>query len=327
MKSFETKTTRFLASRSCAILLMVLGLFAAVAGYRPTAVDAGLNSGPVFASPSMWIADPAVRFGTGLFLTVGVLALMDALNRVFNLLRTPSLLFLGLFMVMQAATPALIGSAIGGVVLNVAVLGVLTVIYTTYLAPKLTRRVFLVFFVLSALLLCDYVYAVYIAMFLLSFSQMRCSGPRMLLSAAVGIIAPAWIVFGLGLATPGDVHWPWPETLLTSLDRGRLVTLLVTVGITVIGGFLLCAMNMVKIYSYNAKDRSFSGLLMMLTLGTAVAVLVDFRNCMAYMSLLNCLMAFQVGLFFRVNANRRAYIVVCGMLLCYAVIYFVNLWV
>ena len=65
---------------------------------------------------------------------------------------------------------------------------------------------------------------------------------------------------------------------------------------------------------------------MMLTLATALFILIDFRNSPTYLPLLNSLAAFQTGLFFRVNASRRGYVPVVCLFVIFAAIYFCNLW-
>lgn len=327
MRPVEVKITRFIAGRPGAVLLMALSLAACLAAFGsaqsfPTGSDAGIAC----ATPLDSIASHALRFCIGLGLTGAVTALMESINRTFNLLRTTQLLFLGIFTALQCASPIIINCQLSGVLLNLVVLGVMAAFFTTYQQPGNTKRVFLAFLIMSALALGCYPYIAYILLGFTAFSQMRCLGPRMILAALLGIVTPVWIALGFGWLDFTDFHMPRPEGIFDTLPRPRLVTLIVTVGLTVISSFLLCAVNMVKIYAYNAKDRALNALLMTLTLATALAVLVDVRNAPMYLSLLNCLMAFQVGLFFRVNAARRGYIVVLAILFIITIIYFCNLW-
>ncbi|MCM1484566.1 MAG: hypothetical protein NC043_09545 [Muribaculaceae bacterium] len=327
MRPAEVKITRFIASRYCAILLMVMGLLACVGGYGtgsalPLEGDAGFVS-----VKGLWsISDKMVRFVTGLILVAGVTVLMDCINRGFNLLRTTQILFMGIFVAMQSATPLIVGGMPSSVLMAAVILGTMAVIFTTYLQPRLTRRVFLMFVVMSALCVANYAYIWYILLFMASFSQMRTMGPRMLLAALLGIITPLWINLGMGWITLGELHLPRIDSVIVQMSRPRLVMLIVTVGVTVVTSFLLCAVNMVKIYAYNAKDRALNGVLMLLTLTTSLAILIDFRNAPSYLSLLNCLTAYQVGLFFRVNAARRGYVAIIGILICFTAIYLCNIW-
>ena len=235
MRPVEVKITRFIAGRYCTVLLIVLGFLACMASYgsRAAAPMSG-NPGIAVTSPLSDGLTPLVQFLIGLGLTAAAVWLMEFINRSFNLLRTTQTLFLGMYVVLQSATPLLIGASADALLMNVVVLASLAVIYTTYLQPSLTRRVFLIFCIMAALMLTNYVYLLYILLFLLSFGQMRCMGPRMVIAALLGIITPAWIGLGLGFIAPADIHLPTLPGVIGELPRTRLVMLIITVGGTVI---------------------------------------------------------------------------------------------
>lgn len=328
MRPTETKISDFLQGKPCTMLMLAAALFAAVSGFgdSPPAPYLG-DSGFAIPSPNNWFPEPAASFFIGLLLTAAVILLMEMLNRVFNILRTSSLMFIGVFAVMQCATPLIISRLTSALVLNVVVLAVLATFYTIYMKPRLTRRVFLAMAVMSALAMADYVYTIYIFLFLLAFGQMRCVTARMYLASLMGIATPWWIASGFGWIDLSSIHWPHPATVFSQFSKGQIIMFVITVGITVISQFLLCVSNMVKIYSYNAKARAISGLLMMFSLATAVAALVDFGNATAYISLLNCFTAFQIGQFYLINQQRRGYIAVLAALVIFSTIFVVNLWV
>lgn len=328
MRAGEIKLSRFINSKPFAIAVVVVALVLAAFGAEHAAYpDGSADGGFVFPSPDVWLAPGAVRLTVNLLLLVANLLLLEELNRTFNLLRTSSLLFLAVFTVMECATPALVGSLTSALLLNLVILGVVATFYTLYQRPKLTRRVFLAFCIMSALSLFDYIYVIYIIFFLPAFSQMRVNYPRMFLAALLGVVTPWWLVWGAGLMPPGAPHIPDMSTLFDNgnLTHQQQILTIVTVGFTVILCFLLSVTNMVKIYAYNAKSRALNGLLTMFSLVTVVATLVNFGNATNYLSLLNCLTAFQFGLFFRSNENRRAYIAVLIILAVYISLFIFNL--
>lgn len=327
MKRAENKISDFLKSRSGMMLMTFIGLAGALLAYDPEAPTPFLGaSGFVWTSADSWLPTAAARFGAGIGLTVVIGALMELINRTFNLLRTSSLLFIGIFVVMQAATPPVMSQLTSSLLLNLTVLYVAATFYSVYMRPRQTRRIFLAFCIMSAGSMADYRFALYALVFMLSFQQMRCPSPRMYLAALMGIITPWWIALGFGLTADAGIHWPVTKSIFEVLDKTQLILMLVTVGVTVILGFLICSSNMVKIYSYNAKNRALSGLLAMLSLFTATATLADIANAPGYLSTLNCLTAFQAGLFFRIVENRRGYIYILSLTAIYIAIYFCNLW-
>lgn len=327
MRQIETKISNALLSRPATVAMMVIALLGALVAHGRVEMHEYLaDAGFAFPSPNEWLPQPTVKFLAGIALTAIVCVEMEMLNRIFNLLRTTTILFLGLFAVMEFATPMLVGSVISGLLLNVIVLGVLATYYTCYQSPRQTKRVFLSMCIMSALSLCDYVYAIYIALFVLGFNQMRCNNPRMWLATFMGLVTPWWLAWGFSLS-PGGFHWPDGVSIFGEMDKEHLIMTIVTVGITIVGQFLLCASNMLKVYSYNARSRSMSGLLMMLSLATALAALFDFGNALAYLTLLNCFTAFQMAQCVHINSHRRGYLLVVVTILIYAAIYFCNLWI
>lgn len=326
LRPFEIKVTRFVGSHAFSFLLMAIALMGALIGYTTMPSPYAGDGGPVFDSPDTWLPALSASFVAGVILTAAVAGMMEMTNRVFNLLRTPTLLFLGLYAVMQAATPLVVCRAPSGILLNLVVLSVLASFYTTYQRPLRTRRIFLSFCIMSALAMADYVYFIYVCLFLLAFGQMRTASARMYLAALMGIVTPWWITWGFGLM-PDGIHMPVTHSIFTELDSPRVILMTVTVGITVIGLFLLCVSNMMKVYSYNAKARAMSGLLMMLSLATAIAALVNVSNAPAYLPVLDCFVAYQATLCFKTNEKRRGYIMVAALLLVYIIIYAFNIWI
>lgn len=330
MRAAEVKISRFLNSRPFAILTVLIGLILASVGAEQSAYTPGLaDGGFVFPSPDVWFHVGTVRVVLNILLLIVNILLLAEINRSFNLLRTSSLLFLAVFSIMECATPSIVGELTSALLLNIIVLGIIATFYTLYQQPNLTRRIFLVYFIMSALCMCDYIYVIYIIAFLPAFSQMRVSSPRMFLAALIGIVTPWWIVWGAGMMPESTPHMPDMSTLFDANNgnpQERIITI-VTVGITVIFCFLLSVINMVKIYAYNAKSRAFGGLLTILSLITALATLVNFANATHYLSLLNCFTAVQFGLFFRSNENRRAYLLVILIMAVYISLFISNMMI
>lgn len=327
MKRAESKISNFIKGRSATALMIAAGLAAMVGGYDAAAALPQLGtSGFAFPSLDDLMGGSELRPVLGIALSVIVGLMMFSINRNFNLLRTESPLFLGIFAILQGATPVISGQLAASVLLTIVVLGVLATFYTIYQRPRYTRRVFLAFCIMAAGTLVDYVYAFYSLIFLLAFYQMRCPSARMYLAALFGMVTPWWIALGFEFTTLGSVHFPDTHHIFSLLEKAQLVMMLVTVGVTVICCLLVCSTNMVKIYSYNSKARALSGLLAMLSLFTAIATLVDIANAPAYLSTLNCLTAFQVALFFRIVESQRGYVYILSFIAVYAAIYLCNIW-
>lgn len=327
MRPTEQKITAFLESAPATVAIAFVAFMAMMLGVNePMPGVYGSGTGLLWESANQWISSAGFRVVVDIVLLGLICFGMGVLNRNYNMLHSTSVLYVALFMVLTAATPLIAARLTGSLIVCLVILAVVGCFYSVYMRPRRTRRIFLCFAVMSALSMADYAYLVYMIGFLAAFSQMRVATRRMLLAALMGIITPWWIVLGSGIADFSEIHLPHSPGIFSEMQRGELVVMIATVGVSVIACFLLCASNMVKIYTYNARARSISGLLIMLSLLTALLTLVDFGNSPQYLATLNCLTAFQLAHFFSINAQRRSYVVVCVAILIYAIIYFLNLW-
>ncbi len=88
--------------------------------------------------------------------------LLIYINKHYNVLRSISYLFAGLFLVMEAALPTLFVHMSDGIFIAVVVLLSLIPLYTTFQDSERTRRVFLSFCIVSAGALVDITCAAYL---------------------------------------------------------------------------------------------------------------------------------------------------------------------
>ncbi len=268
-------------------------------------------------SASQWISDRMLSAAVNVLLVGGCCVLMALVNKVYNLLRTVSLMFVGLFAIILAATPALFITLGSGLILTLCTLLCVMLLYSIYQEPYRTRRVFLVFFILACGCLCDYAFVPYLAVFLVGCSQVRCLNLRTLLAAFIGIITPVWILWGVGLLDLSTFSMPQFSLIFKAGDVVDELPTLVCVGITLCAGMIIGCVNLMKIIAFNARSRAFCGLLCMLGIVTGTLCIVDFNNIAAYAPLLDCCTAFQAGLFMRLYEHKRAYLVILLLIILY----------
>lgn len=326
MKQYEHKITRFIKSRPCTLLAAIAAIVAICVAQPyceplPAPHDTGL-----IAQAARWVLPSAATLGISLALMICAMTMLVVINRSFNLLRTTSLMFVGLYMVMQCATPAASVQILADTVINILILWTMLILYSAYQSPKLTRRLFLAFCILAAGGLWQYALAAYIPVMIIGCVQMRCLTPRTLLAALIGIITPAWIAWGLGLVSLYDFRLPSPPPLSQTLHNPAAFKVLCAAAFTIIAGIILTVTNLVKVYSYNAKARAVNGLFATVTIFTLIFCIADIANISAYISTLNCCIAVQAALFFRINAERRGYLPILLMTAAYIAFYTWNLW-
>ena len=174
-------------------MLMALMSVAAAGGayiQAPTMAP-GAGWGPLMFSFAEWFSKiPPVSLAVAVALNFFIALLLIYINKHYNVLRSISYLFAGLFLVMEAALPTLFVHMSDGIFIAVVVLLSLIPLYTTFQDSERTRRVFLSFCIVSAGALVDITCAAYLIALFVGCFQMRCITLRTMRAAVWGIITP-----------------------------------------------------------------------------------------------------------------------------------------
>lgn len=269
------------------------------------------DRGIVFPSANLWIASHQVEMWVNVAATIGVAAMMTALNRSYNLLKAMTLLDSSFFLAMSLTTPWLLMQFYTGTPLSVVLVLCLFLLYSTFGGnPWAPQRIFLIFFILSGMTMTQYCYAVYIPVFIVGCWQMRIANGRTIVAMLLGLVTPWWIVLGSGLVNPASVHVPRFADLFSSFDIGASIRIYVAVffsALMLIGGWVL---NFPQMIAYNAHMRAFNGTLSLLSLVTLLAVVADFINVSVYAPVLYMCAAFYLGRFFALHKRPRSFIAI-----------------
>lgn len=291
-------------------------------GVIPLQGDKGL----VLPSPNHWMAPGTGSLAVSLAVNIAVAMLTVYLNRAFNVMRSMTMLFAGLFFVMQAATPSLVTRFYGGIMVALVMVVCAILLFSIYGEPGRTRRVFLIFFIASASALCQYVMLFYIPLLLIGCVQMRVLNLRSFLAAVVGVVTPPWIGFGLGLLSVENLRWPDFVSYFSTMGDTEIMPIVATVGFTSFMGLVFTMFNLVRVFSYNSRTRAYNGFLSLTLFTTVVLTVFDFADMVAYVPLLNCSAAFQMGHFFSLRRSKRSYLGVVALIAAYGALYVWNLW-
>lgn len=321
----EITITRLIKSRPFALLLMIVAAAAAFAfafttgnAYQLLSPDMELLQLPQLSN--------SATIGLCMALNAGVVIVMSLVNGQFNLLRTTSWLFLSMWMMSQLGTPGIMTHASIGLWATLGILACIWISVSIYQQPAQTKRVFLLFFIITCLGCFNYAYWAYLPVFLAGMAQMRAVSLRSLLAAGVGIVVPAWLLWAFAVVDFADVTLPRFDFTSLAMLKANPVAAIATV-FTLVTGLIMMSANMVKVYGYNALTRAHNGLLLLVWLVTALLCVFDFGNLWATLPLLNCTTAFQTGMFFRIYARQRAYLPVILMITVYTTLYVLTIWI
>ncbi len=307
----ETDITPLFHTRWCFLLLIILAAGGTVFAYlcgdiMPLDADTGF----VLPAADTWITDKLTSMYFGIGLSILCALFIGYLNKEFNIIRHMTRLFAGLFILMQGAYPSIMGQLYDGTVLCALLLLSIVPLFASFQNPRDTRRVFLAFCLISLGSLCDVSYIGYILVFLIGCIQMQCLKFKAFLAMLLGIITPYWIVFGAGIAQFSDLQMPEFISIFHSMPRGDALILLVYAGLTMFLGIVAGVLNLVKVYSYNARTRAYNGFFLVLFLCSCILAVVDFRRFTVYIPIINLTSAFQIGHFFAINSQKRAYLLI-----------------
>lgn len=284
------------------------------------------NTGFLLPSADQWIPDRGVSMLVGSSLSVVIAVFIGYLNKSFNILRNITWLFAGLFILMQGASPSIMGQLYDGTVMCLLMLIAIVPLFTAFQNPDATRRVFIAFCLISFGTLFDIAFAGYLVMLFLGCLQMQCLKLKAFLASILGIVTPYWIVGGAGLLSPHDIRVPEFTTLFHSVPDSGTVLMLAYGGLTMFLGVVAGVFNMVKVYSYNARTRAYNGFFIVLFLLSCIFALVDYERFAVYLPMINLTAAFQIGHFFVINDQKRSYIPLLVIICLYIILYCCNLF-
>ncbi|MDE6277175.1 MAG: hypothetical protein K2M06_03615 [Muribaculaceae bacterium] len=298
--------TRFVHSKGFAGLMLGLALGAFILTYSlglytPVSADKGL----ILPSANEWIAPGPADLLISLAANVALVLAAALTAKFFNILRSQTALPMALFATLQMATPGLGVQFYTGTALAIAVAGCLMILFSCYRCPVRTRRIFLIFLILSTGCATQYCYVLYIPVFLLGCGQMRIFNSRTIVAALLGLITPWWIMGACGLLRPDTIHMPELVNIFSQIPSASAISLLTAVGLTallLVGSF---TMNVMKTIAYNARARAYSGAFATLSLATLIGMAIDYQNLISYVPLLNYCASFETAGYFSTHRGER----------------------
>lgn len=316
------KRLYYIETRGFALLMLLTGILAIVLAYVTGATHSYAQPrGFLYPSPSQWIADPAWSTAAACLLDALAFLMLFVMNRTFNMVRDAGYLPAGMFMVLQGASAVYTGSFSGGTLMMIVLLIGIALFFTIYQQPQQTRRILAVFTLLGAGALTQYGFVPYVLVFIVGCFQMRVMNMRALIALLAGLLVPAWIVLGSGLEPLGALRWP--EFVNPFADGLSMIdaALLAGVAISLITGLVCGVMNMMTVFTRNARTRAFNGLIACAGIVTGAMCVADFTNLTFYIPALNITTAYQVGFFYSVRRNKPARIAIVVLCALYAATY------
>ncbi len=321
--------TQFLHNRYGAFFMILIAIAGVSFAYSsgkvyPIEGDYGL----LIPSPNNWIKPGLLSMIVSIVLNLLVAFSAINLNKQFNTMRSLSMLVAGGFMIMQLSSPSEPGLLNGGDVMAVGMSLISFLLFSIFGDISNTKRVFLIFFLIAVFALFEYSFLFYVPVIFIGLSQMRVFNLKTLVAALIGFITPMWILLGFGIITLEDIRMPDFVTFMAAINTPGMWYQLLIIAVTITVGLTFMAMNVMKMLSYNSRIRAANGFLTLLMISTILFMLIDYNNILVYVTLLNILVAYQIGHYFATHIQSpNSYIGILSMLFIYIAFFAIGLYI
>lgn len=322
-----TLPVRICHSRGMAATLCAIALTGGIIAWLSGATGPGLQpetEGFAFPPVGTWLTTEWAAMLLNMALTAVIAIGTVFLNREFNLTRGTSVLNVGIFLIMQAANPAVIVHLSDGTAVALTLLICQFALFATYQSPRSARTAFLIFFMLSLGAQTSAAFLWYIPVIIIGMIQMRTLSMRTLTAALLGIVTVPWILLGTGIVSLQSIRIPTfgpaisIQAIMSDLPAAAAIGLSIIIALTFGIG------TMLKTYGYNARGRAYNGFIDILTFASIALLLADYAHSPAYIGILNLCAAYQTSHFFTINNRSKSYIAIAGIVALYTAIY---LWI
>lgn len=276
------------------------------------------QTGTALPSANEWIGSPGASFAASLAASGCTVLAMTLLNKVYNVLRSMTSLYIAFFALMQAGTPDLATQFYTGSVTAVAVPAAMLLLFSCYRRPDAPQRIFLIFFLLSVLVATQYSYLFYCLAFVAGCWQMEIFNRRVLSAAVMGLVTPWLLMAGFGIVDFGQLHTPHLVSIFSETDFSNSLLLILALSLTVFIVLLVYVLNVLKTIAYNAKARAYNGVFVIMAVTTVVGMCIDYRNIETYVPMLNFCAAMEAAHYFSTHRGDRSFVAVFTIIAAYA---------
>lgn len=280
-------------------MLLATLLFAAMAVatwffYTPTSMEG--SQGLCLPAPWLWPLPPLTSelAACGLILFTALLA--GAFNRSFSIVPGTSIAYASLFLMACGAQPIVTARLTAAPLLALAALIGVWLLCNGVDKRHAPTECFLLAAMLSAGSMIQYAFALLLPVFLLCAIAAKVMRFKEFVAFLLGIIAPYWIAVGFGLVKLDAFRLPEMYHIAsTGFDTTDFLLIVILTGATGLLYMICTLLQAVQIYSANARNRAFYGIFNVLGFGTIALMVIDFGNFMAYIAILNLMMAFSAA--------------------------------
>ena len=169
-------------------------------------------------------------------------------------------------------------------------------------------------------------FAYYIPLFIIGFAQIRYFTLKSLLGAFIGFATPFWVLIGIGImpfsglsALIPDFTFHIPETL--PFNDPQFWTIVLTALLGLFSG----TATLYTTFNEKRQTRAYNGFINLLSVYSAMLLIIDYRNYTLYLPVLNMAVAMQAAFFFTNNTKKYGVVLFYLILTLYTGLFVWNL--
>lgn len=290
-----------------AVILYLAMAFIAVS--VPPAIEMEGSAGLCFPSPNQWDLAPRLA----MYLNFGVVALcvllLMACNARFNIIPGTTLMHASLFLIATGAGAWTASRLTSSTIVLLGTLVCTRLLFALYGRKNASQGIFLIFSLLAWGSMIQYAFALLIPIFLLGAIFLNVMRLRECVGLLLGLLAPYWIVVGLGLVSINSVSLPLMSNLFMDYrDPGPLFFLVLGQAFTALLTLLVTCSNSLAAPTSGHMHRSYISFINLLGIAMIWFMLFDYTNMMAYSSVLAVCLGLQTARFATMPHHRFAYL-------------------
>lgn len=254
------------------------------------------ESGICLPSPNLWNIDPLWSWGINTFLLGAIAAGAFFLNRYYNFIRSTEPVMSTMFLVLAASNPWNDTHLSAATIICAVNILSFAVLFGCYRKQNATQEIFIIATFLSIGSMCQYAFLPFIISIVAGAIIMKAFRIKEFFALLMGLIAPYWIVIGLGIIPLENFNIPQISNLFTGFAAPPdLIILMLSVGVAGFIGLLLGINNSIKLYAGNSRVNALNMTISLTGVVSMICVIGDFTNMMAYLTTLFFTVAVQIA--------------------------------
>ena len=294
----------FINGKYTSVWIIILYLTGVYLTYRFITQPAYESYGGIlFPGAGQWFAPSLLNPILNSVLILGIGIGLLRVNNLFSLIPKHTLLPFFFFLLFELCSPSL--SLLGNGNISAAILLSILVLFFHAYQQNRAQPAFLIMGIISVgTLFCSSLFY-YIPLFILGFLQIKYFSIKSLLGALLGLITPFWILIGMDLMPFSrlclllpDFTGSIPATL--PYDDPQFLIVVLTALLGLFSGVTM----LYALFNEKRQIRAYNGFTNLLSIYSAILLILDYRNYTLYLPVLNLAVAMQSAFVFTMNGKK-----------------------